>query len=82
MLQWALWLWRDLYNWTKVHGSLEDCCPAMVLGLAERVWSVLEYIRYPTHVSGLQREQWAEQRKSALESALDVYQRKKCLPIS
>jgi IS5 family transposase len=23
MLQWALWLWRDLYNWVRPHGSLE-----------------------------------------------------------
>jgi hypothetical protein len=52
----------------------------MVLGLAKHVWTVLEYIRYPTHVSGLQQQQWAEQRKDALESALDVYQRKKSLP--
>ena len=80
MLQWALWLWRDLYNWGRAHRSLDGCCPAMVLGLAKHVWTVLEYIRYPTHVSGLQRQQWAEQRKDALESALDVYQRKKSLP--
>ena len=80
MLQWALWLWRDLYNWTRAHTPLEGRCPAMVLGLAGHVWSVLEYIRYPAHVSDLQREQGAEQRKSALESALDVYQRKKSLP--
>jgi hypothetical protein len=40
----------------------------------------LEYIRYPTHVSDLQQQQWTKQRKNALESALDVYQRKKSLP--
>lgn len=82
VLQWALWLWRDLYNWTRVHGSLQGRCPAMVLGLADHVWSVFEYIRYPAHVSDLQRQQWAEQRNDALESPLDVYQRKKALPIS
>jgi hypothetical protein len=81
-LQWALWLWRDLYNWTRIHGSLKSCTPAMVLGLAEKVWSVLEYIRYPTHVSDLQRQCWSEQHKDALESALERYQRKKTLPIS
>lgn len=81
-LQWALWLWRDLYNWTRVHGSLRGRTPAMVLGLTQHVWSVLEYTRYPTHVSDLQRQQWAEQRNKALESPLDVYQRKKALPIS
>jgi hypothetical protein len=52
----------------------------MVLGLAKHVWTVLEYIRYPMHVSGLQRKQWAEKRENALESALDVYERKKSLP--
>jgi hypothetical protein len=81
-LQWALWLWRDLYNWTRVHGSLNGRSPAMVLNLAGHVWSIVEYIRYPTHVSELQRQQWAERRNDALESPLDVYQRKKSLPIS
>ena len=81
-LQWALWLWRDMYNWTRVHGSLKSCTPAMVLGLTEKVWSVLEYIRYPVHVSDLQRQCWSEQRKDVLESALERYQRKKTLPIS
>jgi hypothetical protein len=80
MLQWALWLWRDIYNWVRPHGSLEGRCPAMLLGLARHVWSMLEYVRYPTHVSDLQRQHWAEQRKTALESALDVYLRKKSLP--
>lgn len=82
VLQWALWLWRDLYNWTRVHGSLQGCSPAMVLGLTKKVWSVLEYIRYPVHVSDLQREQWAEHRKDVLESALEKYQCKKSSPIS
>lgn len=81
-LQWALWLWRDLYNWTRVHGSLQGRTPVMVLGLTKKTWLVLEYIRYPVHVSDLQREQWAEQRKDVLESALEKYQRKKSLPIS
>lgn len=80
MLQWSLWLWRDLYNWTRAHGSLGGRCPAMVLGLTEHLWTVLEYIRYPLHVSELQRQDWAEQRKDALESALERYQRKKSLP--
>jgi hypothetical protein len=80
-LQWALWLWRDLYNWTRVHRSLNGRSPAMVLGLARHVWSVLEYIRYPTHVSKLERQRWADRRNKALESPLDTYQRKKALPI-
>jgi hypothetical protein len=82
LLQYSIWLWRDLYNWTRVHYSLLDETPAMALGLAEDVWSVLNYILYPVHVSDLQRQDWAEQRNSVLESAVDVYKRNKVLPIS
>jgi len=81
MLQWSLWLWRDLYNWIQLHSTL-GCTPAMALGLTDHVWSVLEYVSYPVHVSDLQREEWTERRNSALESPLEVYQRKKCLPTS
>jgi hypothetical protein len=81
-LQWSMWLWRDAYNWMRVHGSLDGRCPAMVLGLAQRVWSMLDYVRYPTHVCDLQRQEWKNQRTDMLESALDKYMRKKCLPIS
>ena len=82
MLQYSIWLWRDLYNWTRVHYSLLDETPAMALGLAERVWTVSNYILYPVHVSDFQRRDWAEQHNSALESAIDVYKRNKTLPIS
>jgi len=62
----------------------------MVLGLAKsaggcltaHVWTVLEYVRYAVHVSDLHRQDWAEQRKDILESALEKYQRKKSLPTS
>jgi hypothetical protein len=81
-LQGSLWLWRDRYNWTCPHGSLDGLTPAMALGLTQTVWSVLDYVRYPVHVSDLQREEWSDRRNSALESALDVYERKKRLPIS
>jgi hypothetical protein len=37
---------------------------------------------YPTHVSDLQYLDWAEQRKSVLESAIETYKRNKALPIS
>jgi hypothetical protein len=82
MLQYSIWLWRDLYNWTSVHYSLLDNTPAMALSLADEVWSVLKYILYPVHVSDLQRQDWAEQHNSVLESAVDVYKRNKALPIS
>jgi len=35
MLQYSVWLWRDLYNWTRVHYSLLDETPAMALGLSD-----------------------------------------------
>jgi hypothetical protein len=82
MLQYSIWLWRDLYNWTRVHYSLLDETPAMALGLAEDIWSVLKYVLYPVHVSDLGRQDWAEQRNNVLESAVDVYKRNKVLPIS
>ena len=82
MLQYSIWLWRDLYNWTRVHYSLLDETPAMALSLTGEVWSVLKYVLYPVHVSDLQRRDWAEQRNSVLESTVDVYKRNKALPIS
>ena len=82
MLQYSIWLWRDLYNWTRVHYSLLDETPAMALCLTNEVWTVLKYILYPVHVSDLVRQDWAEQRNSVLESAVDVYKRNKSLPIS
>jgi hypothetical protein len=82
LLQYSIWLWRDLYNWTRVHYSLLDETPAMALCLADEVWTVLKYTLHPVHVSDLQRRDWAEQRNSVLESAVEVYKRKKALPIS
>jgi len=82
MLQYSIWLWRDLYNWTRVHYSLLDETPAMALGLADEAWSALKYILYPVHISALVRQDWAEQRSSVLESAVDLYKRNKALPIS
>ena len=81
-LQWALWLWRDLYNWVRPHGSLDGRTPAMALGLAETLWTVRRYVEQPVHVSDLERESWAERRKSLLESALETHKRKKRLPTS
>lgn len=82
LLACALWLWRDLYNWTRVHGALAGRTPAMALGLAQEVWTVLSYVCHPVHVSDLQRDIWAETRQAAQESALDRYLRKKVLPTS
>lgn len=81
-LQWALWLWRDLYNWVEVHGSLKGQTPAMAQGLTGHVWTVPEYVRYPVHVSDFERAIWQEERDEVLTSALDRYRRRKPLPTS
>ena len=70
-LQWSLWLWRDLYNWVRVHGSLGGRTPAMAMGLSGHAWSVSEYVGYPVHVSELDRAIWAEEREEVRTSALD-----------
>ena len=54
----------------------------MALTLADHVWSVVQYVCHPVHVSDLQRQEWLEQRNGVSESALDVYERKKALPTS
>jgi len=54
----------------------------MALCLTDEVWTVLKYVLYPVHVSDLQRRDWAEQRSSLMESAVDFYKRNKALPIS
>jgi hypothetical protein len=81
-LQWSLWLWRDLYNWVRVHGSMEGRTPAMAAGLSARVWSVLEYIRYPVHVDALTHAIWAEEREMMLTSALERKKPRKTVPSS
>jgi len=81
-LQWALWLWRDLYNWTRAHASLLGCSPAMALGLAQELWTVRRYVKHPVHVSDLQCDLRAEQRQTLLTSALEARKRKKQLPTS
>ena len=74
LLQFSLWLWRDLYHWTRLHASLGPT-PAMALELTQRVWSVWDYIRHPVHVSDDQLQEWAEQRNRIAESAIETYKR-------
>jgi hypothetical protein len=78
----SLYLWRDLYNWTRRHYGLFDTTPAMALGLAESCWTTCRYVNHPVHLSPLQQEEWAEQRNTLLLSALEVYNRNRDLPIS
>jgi hypothetical protein len=81
-LQWSLWLWRDLYNWVRPHGSLSGRTPAMAAGLTETVWTVCRYVNYPVHVGEFQRQLWAEQREKLLISALEAHKAKKHVPTS
>lgn len=81
-LQGSLWLWRDLYNWTRVHGSLAEQTPAMAAGMTDAVWSVRRYVECQVHVTDLQREIWTEERETWLTSALEPQKRKKTLPTS
>jgi len=81
-LRWSLWLWRDVYNWVRVHGSLDGRTPAMAAGLSERAWSIVDYIRHPVHVDNLTHAIWAEEREMALTSALDRQKPRKTVPSS
>jgi hypothetical protein len=79
LLQCALWLWRDLYNWTRPHHSLRHQTPAMAQGLSEQAWSVVEYVRYPVHAGEFQRVLWDEERENLLTHG--VYRKKPPNPL-
>lgn len=81
-LQSSLWLWRDLYHWTRPHASLSAATPAMALNLANRIWSVSEYVRFPVHVSDLQRMLWEERREKLLTTGLYHQKHRTPLPTS
>jgi hypothetical protein len=54
-----------------VHGSLGGRTPAMSMGLSDRIWSVVEYVRHPVHVDGLSQAISAKEREKPLISALE-----------
>jgi len=81
-LQCALWLWRDLYHWTRPHESLGDRTPAMTIGLATKLWTVRDYVWHPVHVGDWRRALRAEQREKLLTNGLNRQKRRKCLPMS
>jgi len=81
-LRWSTALWRDVYNWVRVHASLAGSTPAMAIGLADAPWSVSRYVGHPVHVSDLQRAIWAEERETWRTSALDAREHRKLLPAS
>lgn len=80
-LSWSLQLWRDLYNWTRPHRSLQQT-PAMAESLTDHVWSVQEYVCYPVHVSPIMRDIWEEERKKVATSALELKKPLKTVPTS
>ena len=53
------WLMVSLYNFVMPHKSLRQGrrprTPAMVIGLADPVWSDRDYLRYPVHPDPLGR---------------------------
>ena len=81
-LQFALWLWRDLYHWVHLHHSLSGRTPAMAMGLAKTAWTVRGYVCYPVHVATWQRALWAEHRENLLTIGLNRRKRLKPSPIS
>jgi hypothetical protein len=54
----------------------------MVMGLAETIWSVREYVLYPVHVATWQRAVWAEDREMLLTTGLNGQKHPKPLPMS
>jgi hypothetical protein len=78
----ALSLWRDWYHWIRPHDSLAGQTPAMAMGLTDRLWTVVEYVRHPVHVGEFQRLVWAEDRENLLTNGLNRLKRLKPLPTS
>jgi len=81
-LESALWLWRDLHHWTRPHASLKGATPAMAMHLAQRLWSVREYVLFPVHVSDLQQMLWQERHEKLLTTGLYNQKHRTPLPMS
>jgi hypothetical protein len=66
----------DLYNFVLPHKSLRQqgrpYTPAMVIGLAEHVWSYRDYIWYPVHPDPLGRQLMQQRVKELLTPALEA----------
>ena len=58
-------LYSLLHNWVWVHGALRGRTPAMAMRLTDRIWTVLDYIRYPVHVDDLVTA--ADERRGTLQ---------------
>jgi len=75
LLQHQLWLWRDVYNWLRVHRSLQGRTPAMAAGLTDHLWSVPEYVRYPVHPDPYDEAEQEDRLKELLDCPLDPRKR-------
>jgi hypothetical protein len=53
----------------------------MAMGLAEHVWTVREYVRYPVHAGRLDRDLWTEREQNLLTNGLNRQKRRKTLPM-
>jgi hypothetical protein len=71
-----VWLFVDLYNFVLPHKSLRHQgrprTPAMVIGLAEHMWSDRDYIWYPVHPDPLSRQLMEQRVKELLTPALET----------
>ena len=79
-MQAALWLWRDLHHWTRLHASLHGQTPAMAMKLADAIWSVRQYVLFPVHVSELQQMLWQERHEKLLTTGLYDQKHRQPLP--
>ena len=77
-----LLLWRDAYNWVRVHGSLDGRTPAMAAGLTDHVWTMSEYVMHPVHRSPYEDMERAERVKGLLECPLDPRKEAAAQPMS
>ena len=75
LLEKQLFLWRDVYNWVRVHGSLGERTPAMAAGLTDHAWTVAEYVTYPVHRSPYEDMERQERIKELLKCPLDPRRR-------
>jgi len=75
LLQSQLWLWRDVYNWVRVHRSLQGRTPALAAGLTDHVWSIAEYVRYPVHPDPYDEAEQEDRLKELLDCPLDPRKR-------
>jgi hypothetical protein len=66
-----LFIWRDVYNWVRVHGSLDGRTPAMAAGLTDHVWTMSEYVMHPVHRSPYEDTEREERIKELMECPLD-----------